>query len=80
MERRRPVQLELPAIVMTAAQRKQWVRDRLHGFEYRQAVREAKRRTAIERRKRVEAAEALAEKAAEPRQVSIPAQFYRRVN
>ena len=80
MGRRRPVQLELPEIVMTAAQTKQWVRYRLHGFEYRQAVREAKRKTAIERRKHEEAAESQGEKAAEPSQTSIPAQFYRRVN
>ena len=79
MGRRLPVQLELPEIEMTAAQRKQWIRDRLHGFEYRQAVREARRKTAIERRKREEALEAQGEKPAEPSQTSIPSHFYRRV-
>ena len=80
MGKRRPVQLELPEIEMTAAERKQWIRERLHGFEYRQAVREAKRKAAIERRKLEEDGEYQDEKAHEPSQTSIPAQFYRRVN
>ncbi len=80
MGRRRSAQLELPAIVMTAAERKQWIRERLYGFEYRQAVRDAKRKAAIERRKLEEDSEYQDEKAHEPSQTSIPSQFYRRVD
>ena len=80
MGKRRPVQLELPEIVMTAAQRKQWIRERLHGYEYRQAVREAKRKAAIERRNLQEAAESQAAEGRRLGQTSIPSQFYRRVN
>ena len=80
MGKRRPVQLELPEIEMTAAQRKQWIRERLYGYEYRQAVREAKRKAAIERRRLEEAAESHGEKGHQPGRTSIPSQFYRRVN
>ena len=50
MGRRQPIQLKLPEIAMTASERKQWIRARLHGYEYRQAVREAKRKRTTEQR------------------------------
>ncbi len=80
MGKRRPVQLELPEPAMTAADRKRWIRERLHGYEYRQAVRDAKRKAAIEKRKLEEDGEHPDEKARKPTQTSIPSQFYRRVD
>jgi hypothetical protein len=77
MGQRQPIQLKLPEIAMTAVERKQWIRERLHGYEYRQAVREAKRKRAAERRK-VELLEDQ-ETANNPTQTSIPPQLYRRV-
>ena len=78
MERHQPIQLELPEVAMTAAERKQWIRERLHGYEYRQAVREDRRKEATERR-RVKSLEGQ-EVANKLTQASIPSQFYRRVN
>jgi len=43
-------QLSLPFPKPTAAERKAMIRDRLHGYELRQAFREAKRRASAQRR------------------------------
>lgn len=78
MGRHQPVQLELPEVAMTAAERKRWIRERLYGYEYRQAVREDRRKEATERRK-VKSLEGQ-ETTSKLTQASIPSQFYRRVN
>lgn len=78
MGRHQPIQLELPEIAMTAAERKQWIHERLHGYEYRQAVREAKRKKATERSKMKPSGKQ--KPANRSNQASIPSQFYRRVN
>ena len=78
MGRRQPIQLELPEIAMTAAERKQWIQERLHGYEYRQAVREAKRKKTAERSKMDLSGKQ--KPANRSNQTSIPSQFYRRVN
>ena len=77
MGRRQPIQLKLPEIAMPASERKQWIRERLHGYEYRQAVREAKRKRTTEQRKAdlLEGQEIVKD----PAQTSIPSQFYRRI-
>ncbi len=64
-------QLELlPPSRPTAAQRKALIRERLHGYPYRQAAREARRRRANLRRKRQLAGER-APKPHPPRQLPI---------
>ena len=77
MGRRQPIQLKLPEIAMTASERKQWIRERLHGYEYRQAVREAKRKRTTEQRQAdlLEGQEIVKD----PAQTSIPSQLYRRI-
>lgn len=64
-------QLELlPLPKQTAAQRKAFIRERLHGFEYRQAAREALRRAEYDRRKARGARRSKAGREA-PRQLTI---------
>ena len=50
MKTRPPVQLSLPEPKMTGKQLRAWVRNRLAGYEYRQATRVLKRKEAERRR------------------------------
>lgn len=60
-------QLSLPFPKPSAAERKAMIRDRLFGYEYRQALRESKRAAAGRRR--------AAQKAGEPDQPQRPSQL-----
>lgn len=64
-------QLELPLPKATAAERRAWIRDRLNGYAFRQAAREAKRREAARRRRRKTQRFFQEEKSA-PEQLPIP--------
>ena len=78
------VQLCLPEPKMTVAGRRAWVRDRLLGFEYRQAARLFKRKQAAKRRAAAKNSRPAGEKVLlddpAPEQLSIPSKLYRRVN
>ena len=50
-------QLSLPFPKPTAADRKAMIKDRLYGYEYRQALRESKRKAAANRRAALKAGE-----------------------
>ena len=83
MKKRPPVQLSLPEPKMTVAQRRAWIRNRLAGFEYRQAARVFKRKEAAKRWAAAKNSGPASEKAwvdPLPEQLSIPSKFYRRVH
>ena len=84
MKKRPPVQLSFPEPKMTVAQRRAWIRDRLAGYEYRQAARVFKRKEAVKRRAAAKNSQPGGEKALLddplPEQMSIPSKLYRRVN
>ena len=83
MKKRPPVQLSLPEPKMTAARRRAWIRDRLAGFEYRQAVRVFKRKETAKRRAAPKNSRPASENVLvdpPPEQLSIPRKLYRRVN
>lgn len=83
MKKRPPVQLCLPQPKMTVAQRRAWVRDRLVGFEYRQAARVFKRKEAEKRRAAKNsqlAGENVPVDDPPPEQLSIPSKLYRRID
>ncbi len=83
MKKRPPVQLSLPEPKMTTKQRRAWIRNRLNGFEYRQAARVFKRKEAVKRRAAAKNSGPASEKVLVdplPEQLSIPGKFYRRVN
>ena len=66
---RKGKQLELPLPRVSAAERRAWIRDRLAGLEFRQRMRQQKRRAAAWRRKHRHTQLAAAETA--PRQLPI---------
>ena len=83
MKKRPPVQLSFPEPKMTVAQRRAWIRDRLAGYEYRQAARVFKRKEAVKRRaakKSQPGGEKVLADHPLPEQLSIPSELYRRVN
>ena len=68
---------------MTAARRRAWIRNRLAGFEFRQAMRVFKRKEAAKRRVAAKNSQPASEKVLvdpSPEQLSIPRKLYRRVN
>lgn len=80
MKKRPAVQLSFPEPKMTVARRRAWVRNRLAGFEYRQAARVFKRKEAAKRRV-AKNSQAAGEKGLLddplPEQLSIPSKWYR---
>jgi len=82
MKNRLPVQLSLPEPKMTVKQRRAWIRDRLAGYEYRQAARVFKRKEAEKRRAAAKSSPPAEEAPVDPppEQLSIPAKLYRRIN
>ncbi len=82
MKKRPPVQLSFPEPKMTVAQRRAWIRDRLAGYEYRQAARVFKRKEAVKRRAAKNSRPASENVLVDPspEQLSIPRKLYRRVN
>jgi hypothetical protein len=82
MKNRIPVQLSLPEPKMTAGQRRAWIRNRLAGYEYRQAARVSKRTEAVKRRAAAKNSPAPGDAPVDPapEQLSISRDLYREIN